>query len=135
MNVKKSEQGSTMKTFTVLLVIAVLILAAVMLIKTYGPETKAAAIESKCSQIEMHILRAVASEGSFAFKISSNTGAVIKEIKVHVNGQEATVITNVPEIMETRNVNVELSAGQKIQLIPVLSDGSLCGSEAEITAS
>jgi len=83
----------------------------------------------------MHILRAVASEGSFAFKISSNTGAVIKEIKVHVNGQEATVITNVPEIMETRNVNVELSAGQKIQLIPVLSDGSLCGSEAEITAS
>lgn len=135
MNLKKNQQANTVKTFGVLIVIALLILAAVMLIKVYGPETKAAAIESKCSQIEMHILRAVASEGNFVFKISANTGAVIKEIKVHVNGQEAAVITDVPEIMETRNVNVELTSGEKIQLIPVLSDGSSCGSEAEITAS
>jgi len=136
MNVKKSEQGkSTMKTFAILLVIVALILTAVIIMNTYGPETKAAAVKSKCSQIEMHILRAVASEGSFTFKISEDKNSAIKEIIVKVNGNEITRITNIPTVMQTEKVNAELMIGQKIQLMPVLNDGSSCGSLAEITAS
>lgn len=69
-----------------------------------------------------------ASTGNLQVKKETDDGIVLKEFRVYVNDKSNTVITSIPDALETKNINLSgLKVGESIKMYPVLnSTGTLC---------